>query len=80
MVTPFFNLLGPLDDPGHDGLNALVRHKDDALSRNDSPQPRNDTPVQTLHALARDDLDKFIHIRVADVGEMERAGDERYLW
>lgn len=49
-------LLGSFDDPGDEGLDALVRHEDDALPGDNSAQPGNDTPVQALEALGLDDL------------------------
>lgn len=72
-----FNLLGSLNDPGDEGLNALVRHEDDALPGNDSSQPRHDTPVQALRALARDNLAKSITSgRGVDVWVFERGRGE----
>lgn len=50
------DLLGSLHDPRDEGLDALVRHEDDSLSGDNSPQPGHHTLVQALRALGLDDL------------------------
>ena len=46
----------PLDQARHHRLDALVRHEDDTLSRDNSPQPGYDPLVKSGDALALNDL------------------------
>lgn len=61
----------PLDQARHHRLDALVRHEDDTLSRDNSPQPGYDPLVKSGDALALYDLG------AGGGGETERGKKQR---
>lgn len=65
-------LLGSLDDARDEGLDTLVRHEDDTLPGDNSPEPGHDTLVKAAGALGLDDLR-----RATVKNEIKRRREER---